>query len=199
YMDTAFISSVEQVPLEPEGTDAVALQVTHGETVDTIISTLDEAPFEARKAADVTIRGRLGIVRRVEGRVTGMWLFEGTELQSGDHRLDSRTATYEGEIIGEIRVADDDEHNAFITSADLPEGDALHGVWMIVTHPNGFTHGYEIQRVEKRDGQSLVILTMDHGLQIDGETTREVYYPQRTMEGTNTFTIPLAACMVQAL
>ena len=63
---------------------------------------------------------------------------------------------------------------------------------MIVTHGNGFRHGYEIDRIEKAGGETLVLLTGDHGLRIDQEQTEEVFFPQRTIEGENTFVIPLA-------
>ncbi len=64
---------------------------------------------------------------------------------------------------------------------------------MIVTHGNGFTHGYPIDRVETVDGRTRIVLSMDHGLHVEGSSTREVHFPQRTIEGVNTFRIPLAA------
>ena len=81
--------------------------------------------------------------------------------------------------------------------ADLPEGDALHGRWVIVTHGNGYKHGYEIDRVEKRDGKTFIVLSMDHALRIEGDQTQEVYFPQREIEGANSFVIPLAVTMVK--
>jgi hypothetical protein len=92
-------------------------------------------------------------------------------------------------------VDDGAEHDAFVTDAQLPEGDLLHGVWMIVRHGNGHTHGYEIDRVEQRDSKRLVILSSDHGLRIEGDSTEEVYFPLRKMEGVNSFVIPLATAM----
>ncbi len=68
---------------------------------------------------------------------------------------------------------------------------------MIVTHGNGFTHGYPIERVEKRDGKTVIVLSMDHGLTIEGEQTQEVFYPQRKIEGVNSFVIPLAATVTK--
>ena len=71
---------VAHVEVAPADENCVALQVTSGAISDTIISTLDEAPFPPRSVGDVTLRGRLGVVRRVNGAVAGLWLFEGTEL-----------------------------------------------------------------------------------------------------------------------
>ena len=74
----------------------------------------------------------------------------------------------------------------------------LHGMWIIVTHGNGHAHGYEIDRVQRREGGSAIILTMDHGLRIEGERTQEVFYPQRTIEGSNGFRIPLVLAVTDA-
>ncbi|MFP3903293.1 MAG: heparinase II/III family protein [Armatimonadota bacterium] len=196
YMESPFIDSIEQVPLHPADENAVALRVTHGDTEDLIISTLDD-PGTVRNAGDVTIDGRLGIVRSVRDEVSAMWLFEGTRLTCGDSEILCDTPAHEGIIETAERIPDGDPDNAFVTSADLPDGETLHGTWMIVTHGNGHTHGYEIERVEKRSGKSVIVLTMDHGLRIDGDTTTEVYYPQRDIEGKNTFSIPVATAMVE--
>ena len=204
YSGRPFISSVEQPALTPPDDNAVALRVTHGNTVDTIISTLDEAPYPERKTADgIAIKGRLGIVRQVEGKTTGVWLFDGIALTADDWSVKAEISSYGGEIVGATRKLDGAENDTFITgaglpgAADVPEGDDLHGRWMIVTHGNGFTHGYPIERVEKQDGKTVIVLSMDHGLKIEGEQTQEVYFPRRTIEGANTFVIPLAVTMVK--
>jgi len=43
----------------------------------------------------------------------------------------------------------------------------------------------------------VIVLTADHGLRIDGYRTEEVFYPQRTIEGTNTFAIAPAAVLAR--
>ena len=198
HLGPPFITSVEAVQLTPADERAIALRVTHGVTVDTIISTLDEAPYPERTAAGTTIRGRLSIVRQVAGRTTSAWLFEGETLAGGGWRLDSSAGQYAGRITAAARKADGAAHDAFVTDADLPVGGTLHGRWMIVTHGNGFRHGYEIDRVERQDGKYVLILTMDHGLRIDGEETTEVFVPLRKIKGGNAFSIPLAATMVKS-
>ena len=52
-----------------------------------------------------------------------------------------------------------------------------------------------LRHIEKRDGQSVIVLAMDHGLSIDGDTTRELYFPRRTFKGRNEFVIPNSACI----
>jgi hypothetical protein len=188
-----FIDGVERLEVSPADATCVAVQVTSGPVSDTIVSTLDDAPYPERTVGDVTLRGRLGVVRRINGEVAAMWLFEGRELTAGDEGITTDAAKLEGAIVGETRVADGAEHDALLTDAALPPGDDLQGRWVIVRHPNGYTHGYEIERIERIGERTAIVLTHDHGLRIDGDTTEEVYFPQRTMEGANTFEIPLSA------
>ena len=176
----------------------MALRVVHGDTTDIIISTLDEPPYPQRTTPEgISIAGRLGIVRQVGGKTTRAWLFEGEKLSAGDEAIAGHRASYSGEIRAATRKADGAANDAFITDAQLPVGQDLRGAWVIVTHGNGYTHGYEIDRIEKQDVGTVIVLTMDHGLRIDREHTEEVYFPQRTIEGKNTFAIALAATVTR--
>ena len=141
--------------------------------------------------------GRLGVVREPTDGPGRAWLFDGEELVAGDVRLQVERGRYEGRIVGAMREADGDGQDAFIVEGDLPEGDSLNGVWMIVTHGNGLTHGYEIDRVEQHDEKTVIVLSDDHGLRIDGDTTKEAYFPQRDIKGENTFVVPLAAAQTR--
>ena len=195
-----FIAAVERVELSPADEGCTALRVRHGDTVDTIISTLDEPPYPERATTDgVRIKGRLGVVRQVAGQAAGAWLFEGEMLAGGGGSLETDGSRYTGEITAAARKADGAEHDAFITNIELPVGGALGRTWMIVTHGNGYTHGYEIQRVHRRNGKTVIVLTHDHGLRIDGDRTKEVYFPHREINGKNEFVVPLAAAVGRAL
>ncbi len=191
-----FIDSVERLALQPPDENAVALRVVRGRTTDTIISTLDQPPYPERVAADsVALRGRLGVVRRVEGRVVAAWLFEGERVRAGSWELTSRVSRYAGAVLAAERKADGAPRDAFIVDAKLPLGDALRGAWMIVTHGDGHTHGYEIDRVAEENGRTAVVLVNDHGLRIEGDRTTEVFFPRRSIRGRNTFVIPVAAAV----
>jgi len=200
-----FITRIERVKLAPEAEGAVALRVTCADTVDTIISTLDEAPYPERVTDDgISMKGRLGMVRQKATAGTGnaketvgAWLFDGSALTGHGWSLKMEDGPYAGEIVAAMRKADGAEHDALVTEQPLPEGDALHGVWMIVTHGNGYKHGYEIDRVATQDGKTLIVLTDDHGLRIDGGVTREVFYPRRAIEGADSFYIAPAATMTK--
>lgn len=191
-----FLTRVRRLEVSPPDGNSVAMEVTCGGVTDTIISTVDEEPFVARAAGGVTIEGRLGVVRRGNGGVTGMWLFEGRALSADGQRIASDTSAYTGAIEGATRKADGAQHDAFVTDVALPVGDELHGTWITVTHGSGYRHGYEIDRVEKADGETTIILTHDHGLRIGDNATQEVYFPRRTMGGRNTFRIPLAVSLI---
>jgi len=174
----------------------VALSVRHGEVVDTIISTLDEPPYPARTTpTGITLKGRLGVVRQRAGATTDMWLYEGDELALHNTRLDMPASRYDGRIHAATRTADGAAHDAFLTTAELPVGESLRGAWMIVTHGNGCTHGYCIDRVERAEGGTQIILNGDHGLIIEDNQTREAFFPQRTIAGENRFVIPRAASL----
>ena len=196
YSGAPFIAAVTPLALTPADPDAVALQVRHGDAVDTIVSTLDRPPYPERATASgIRLRGRLGIIRQVGGAVAGAWLFEGESLAGGDWRVQAQASRYEGRILAATRREDGAAADTLVTATDLPAGGVLHGAWAIMTHGNGRTHGYEIDRVEKREGQTVIVLTGDHGLKIAGNSTEEVFFPQRQIEGANTFVIPLAVTL----
>ena len=197
FHGTPFIANVERLALEPSDGNAAAMRVTHGGGVDTIISTLDEPPYPTRTTPDGTaIKGRLGVLRQVSGTTVAAWLFEGEELTSGDWRLTAGKTRHDGVILAAKRKRDGAKVDAFVVKSDIPDGKTLRGSWMIVTHANGFTHGYQIDRVETVGADKIVVLTDDHGLRIEGDATTELYFPRRTIEGQNRFVVPLAVSSV---
>ena len=189
YDGGPWIDRVRRLPVPDDEGDVVAVEVKHGEVTDTIV--VRDTPGKVT-VGKVTLRGRLGVVRRVGGRPTRAWLLEGESLACGDAHLKSDAARYQGRILGGQRIADGDAHNAFATEADLPIGEVLRGRWMIVTHGNGLTHGYLIDRIERREEGATIVLADDHGLRISGPTTTECFFPRRTFGGPNTFVVPMS-------
>ena len=145
----------------------------------------------------VMLNGRLGFLSESAGQVTAAYLIAGTDLTREDFRLTSDAWVYEGTVESAVRKCEGALSDAFITSAELPDGTTLRGWWMVVTHGNGFTHGYEIDRVDRSEDKTYVHLTYDHGLRIDGDVTEECYFPNREIRGQNRFRIYTAAAFVR--
>lgn len=194
------ITTVKQISA---GKDAIALKIHFKDRSDTLLFSPEKA---VRIVAEgIHTNGRLGLVCR-DAESTRAFLVGGTSFQMGDVRLSCEQGRYTGTIESSMRKQDGDKYNAFIVNADLPTGTALQGQWMIVTHgmegpiwadtrsdreilQHEVTHGYEIDRVLKANEKTVVILTGDHGLSIEGNTTREVYSQWKVFTGPNRYTI----------
>ena len=183
------LGRVRMLPVEPGG-DAVAIEVVHGDLKDTILSTLDEPPYPRRQVAGgMVLQGRLGVLRQRGGKPVAGWLIDGQCLSCGDLAIEPTAGRHSGLLESATRKADGADEDAFVTPADLPEGTALAGRWLIATHGNGHTHGYEISHVARRGGRSVIVLKDDHGLRIRGQETEECYFPRRKIAGPNRFVI----------
>ena len=193
-----FIHKVERLHLvEPDDT-VVALRITHTAGVDTVVQTLDRPPYPLRRTTDgIQLRGSIGIIRQARpgGPVIEARLIEGVELSYGPMRLTSPQAACSGKILDVERKLDGDPLNAFLVEGELPADTDLHGRWLIATEPGGFTQGYEIDRVVRRDGRTRIVLARDPGLRREKGNMHEVYFPGRTFKGETTFTIPLAVAL----
>ncbi|MBM3497628.1 MAG: hypothetical protein FJX74_03050 [Armatimonadetes bacterium] len=187
WSERPFLEAVEPLALAPSSEFATALRVRHGDTVDTILSTNDTAPYPDRATASgIVIRGRFAVVRQAAGRPTGAWLFDGGRVEGEGLALAVEAPEFAGELVGSTREADGGLENALVTRAELPAGaesGMLEGRWIIVTYPTGLTQGYELARVEARGGQTLLITRQDHGLRIGTGRVEETYAPLRRMEG----------------
>ena len=85
--------------------------------------------------------------------------------------------------------------DSLVTDTDLPTGDLLRGVWLLVLHPEGYTQGCEIDSVLTQDGRTIIQLAHDHGLIVRPDECREVYFPGRTFAGPTRFRIPTSAAL----
>lgn len=186
-----FLTKVRRLAVSPAEPACVALQVTHAAGTDTIISTLDEAPYTERVTeTGVKLQGRVGIVREQGGKISGVWVFDGTSLAGANWAVRGQPAPEPAEVTGAWRTLDGAPLNALLTAAPLPEGEVLKGRWLILTLPNGNTQGYEIDHVERREGQTVVALTDDPALKIEGDRVSEVYFPGRSFTGRCRLRVP---------
>ena len=184
------LAQVRALPVEPAGDACAAVEVEHGEFTDTIVAVLDEAPYpERRLPGGLVVQGRLAVVRERAGQVVSAWLVDGRRAGKGKFSLALEKPRYEGALTGAERTADGAPADAFLTDAALPAGEALAGRWMVVTHADGHTHGYQVERVERRGGLSAIVLTDDHGLKVAERETEEMFFPRRRFAGANRFVI----------
>ncbi len=199
HVGTPFVQGAQPLAMEPGDALATAVEVRHGDTVDTIISTADEAPYPVRATASgLALRGKLGIVRQVAGQVTAAWLLDGASLTGPGFGLVAETAGFDGELTGSTRQADGQPRDALLTDTPLPSGDALRGQWLLLTLPNGMTQGHEISEVvAQADGQTAIVTAQDHGLRVTAGGVEETYFPLRKLEGRCRFHIAGLASVQQ--
>lgn len=170
--------------LTPEGSMAIAVQVDYGNTSDILLSTLD--PTEPLVVDDLTLEGKLGFVRLVDGAVSQMYLIGGTSLRKGDVEL-TDTGPVTGEVTAVERRGAGASRDAFIVSTQVPE--AMEGRTIVITHPDGKTHGYAIAAVED-DGTAVRIEGVDPGFTINDDGTSQLeFHPYTAWTGPTTFRI----------
>jgi hypothetical protein len=190
------IARAERLETTADADGAVAVRVRIGNRTDTILLSPDgAASVETQGRHGVALDGRLGFVSRRGGKVTAAYLIGGTRLVAEGVNLKAAQAEFRGEIEGASRTWDGADADAFATSSELPAGTRLRGSWLVVTHPDGCTHGYGIERVEARDGKTWIHVSGDHGLRIRGETTQECRFPQREFHGPNRFVVYTTATL----
>jgi len=174
--------------LEPGHDLAVALTVHVGDRTDYVISTTDEPPYPLRRVQGVkhlALRGRFGIASTSKGRVTWMYLLDGTELTCGDRSLKA-PGRWEGDIAIVTR-------HGFETDANLPTDGSLDGATLLLIDGDGSTQGYEIDHVEATAARTTIVVKGPPGLTIEGERTRMLFFPLREMTGKNSFVITSSA------
>ncbi|MGD7704948.1 heparinase II/III domain-containing protein [Microlunatus sp. Y2014] len=180
------IASIESVA--HNGTeDDMAIKVTHADgTVDVIISSLDDA--SSVTAEGVTVTGKLGFARLVDGTASQLRLVGGTRLTAPGREL-TGTGAATGTLTATRRRFNGDPVDALVTADAVP--DWVVGRTVVVTHPGGKTHGYPIKAVSADGGSTTIELdTVDPGFSIaaDGSSAME-FTPFTTWTGATTFRV----------
>jgi len=184
------ITAIRSLKTVESQANATAVEIVMADRVDTVLLTLDGEGTNLSAPATASLRGKLAVVERKRGAPPAGWLVGGTSFQQGDFTLQNDSAAYTGTIEAVSSVWNGAAENSFTTSSDLPEGNTLHGRWMIVHHGDGAAdEGYQIDRIERRNHQSIIHLTDEPGLRIDGATTEEIFLPRRRWTGPNRFTV----------
>ncbi|MDF2719015.1 MAG: hypothetical protein K0R28_5940, partial [Paenibacillus sp.] len=180
------IESVEKLTPDQSSAGDVALKVTYGSTTDIILSSPDGESI--LKLGDIELAGKYGMIRLVNGAVSKMVLADGTLLRKGD-----QTLTGGGAITGNVtdvwRKVAGDPVDALVTDAAVPADMA--GRTVVVTHPDGKTHGSVIREVRPENGRTLIVLSdTDPGWDyLSDGSSRMTAYPAIGWQGVHEFRI----------
>jgi len=196
YLDKPFVQKLERLKVKGDDEWASAVKIFMGGMTDYIVNSMPSPDYKACEVEeeDLAFNGRFGFVREVNGQVQRLYLVDGIEFQKGEVAV--RTSpSFRGEVKDVHRNRAGDKEDCFITSAELPEGKTLRGRTMLFICGDGGTRGYEIDRVERKDSNSLIYVTEDPGIEIEGETAKRLYFPQRETKGICTFMVPNVVCL----
>ncbi|WP_066190944.1 heparinase II/III domain-containing protein [Gracilibacillus timonensis] len=181
------IDHIEKLEIKDAHPGDIAVAVTHGETTDIILSS-PHHPEEPLVVDDTTMTGKMGMIRLQNGEVTDMYLIGGSLLEKGTEQL-TGNETIKGTLTNVMRQAKQDSYDAFVTDTNIPED--TRGSHMVITHPDGKTHGYEIKEIMKENDQTIIQTNgMDPGFSIHSDGSSEMnFYPFKTWDGEHTFQI----------
>lgn len=183
----SLIETVELLPLDQGPDGAVALKVVYGDIADLIFSNPHD-PDQPVIAGEAALYGRMGIIRLQNGEVAEMMLFGGERLEFGKTVL-AGAAKAEGNVLATMRKAAGDSIDALVTDVHVPDEAAGH--YVIVTHPDERTTGYQIKEVRHEQGSSVIVLAeQDPGFEIrDDGTSEQKFYPNMKWSGDHQFEI----------
>jgi hypothetical protein len=196
YYRAPKIKSVRRLKTAEADTAVVALEIAMSNRTDTVLLALDGDAVTSSAPSAIALRGQLAVVERIGVGQPSAWMVGGTSLSAGRVLVETKVATYTGTIEAVRSIWNGDAENAFITSAELPEGQSLNGRWMIVRHGEAIDEGYQIDRVGRRDGKMVVHLMHDPGLVAGAQGGREIFFPRRRWTGTSQFTLPTQASQI---
>src|SRR5262249_48092878 len=129
------------------------------------------------------LSGRVGVHNaRTDGERA--WSVAATSFRFGSAELTTPDAVYQGTIASLQRAADRSAGDAFVTATELPADHALASrqlslafdTYQVVPTGNGavqrgISEMFEIDHVERQDGQSVVFLSDDHQLEQNADGT----------------------------
>ncbi len=192
YAEQRFVTSVRSL-LSPDAADPpspLALEVVHAQGTDYVLSAPlgTELPFELQlPGGTLTCDGTVGLLRLHQGRVTAASVVGGTTLSYNGFSVAVPYPAIAGTIVG-MEVDEAANRYALVVDRELPASAAVTGRFVLVTHDDGTTHGYEIAGAEQRGEQHLLYLAEDPGFRLKPDGTTEfVYFPHNTISGPNSF------------
>ncbi|MBD2865529.1 heparinase II/III domain-containing protein [Paenibacillus oceani] len=180
------IESVEKLVPDLPQEGGVALQIRYGAITDTVLSSSE--PGATLKVGDMELNGKYGFIRTENGTVTKMVLSEGTLLRKGGETL-TGPGPATGTVTDVMRIVNGDPADAIVTETAVPA--SYTGSTVVVTHPDGKTHGYKVKEIRRESGKAWIVL--DHtdpgwDYRPDG-SSRMTSHPFLEWQGMHTFRI----------
>ncbi len=179
YVGEPLVQKVEPVELAPSDTGAVAIRVTLPDRVDTIISTADDEPWQARQTADgkLHMRGRFAHVSARYDAASGWaYLVDGDLLETDNHKISTNTS-YSGELIKTYRIEAGDRFDAFVTDVPLPTDGSLAGHTLLVDEGGVLVQAFQIDHIQVRGGETLIHSNDEPGMTITPNLVKLEYFP----------------------
>lgn len=184
--DAPRVEEVRRITPDQAPPGAVAVQIRYGTTTDWLVSN-PLHPDQPVIIGDLTLQGEMGLVRQ-SAAGTQLALVGGTAIRKGGQEL-AGTGSVTGAVIGTLRKSAGDGQDALIVKEAVP--DEATGTYVVVTHPDDSTHGFEIGEVVREDGRTLLVLREHDPGFVIGEDGRSqlTYFPRLQWEGEHRYRI----------
>src|SRR5699024_6700238 len=174
YNSEPRIERIEKLNIDEGSYGDIAVQITYGNRTDIILSSLNEdTPLIV---GDMVLKGKMGIIRLKDDEVEDIQLVGGTLLKKGQIEVTDK-GSVSGDITEVLRKGDGDSLDAFVTETDIPQ--EMKNNTIVITHPDGKTHGYKIKDIFKQDGKTVIETDeMDPGFTIhNGDYSEMKFFP----------------------
>lgn len=180
------IQNVKKLKIDEGSEGDIAVQITYGNRTDIILSSVK--PDIPLVVDDMTLEGKMGIIRLIDDHVDEIQLIGGTFIQKGEIEVTDH-GSVSGEITDVLRMDEGESQNAFVTETKVPQD--MVGHIIVITHPDGKTHGYRIKNINRADEKTWIETDeMDPGFTIRENNYSEMkFYPFTEWNGKTTFQI----------
>ncbi len=172
------IERVKWVTPQPSDPFAVAAIVTMKNRTDLIYCSTDDIE---RNVAGVKVRGPVAVLSR-----QGAGLAWGYVYGDGQIKADEFAVTGEPVVrtpLREVLRAAEGDQDALEVAADLPEGEALKGVWLRVIHGDGSAYGYRIENVQEVAEGSRIVIHDEPGFEMTDDGMHMLFFPNYSIPG----------------
>ncbi len=183
--------------LSPPESSHVAVEITLGDRIDTVLSTLsgeDEVTATTSTGVTIAMKGRLSYLRQENERKPVATLWEGTALSLDKKKLiTSPRAAYRGKISQTLSREAGDPYDALITEEDLPLDGSLKGAAAHVDLGGELVWSYRIIRVERHAHQTRLLVEHEPGFSLRQGTIGIAFHPGWGITGEARLTIPITS------